>query len=139
MCCGGAATSSTDHLIGATRPACPELAAYKLKTPQTRLGSGTLHLNILPRSLLAPKVLASFRAMEWHERAITLRTIDQCYVSLTDFAGFSSLCCWTSTATGPSFTRSLPISLPPANPDSELPVAAALYAEMMGSKEVIQF
>jgi hypothetical protein len=23
--------------------------------------------------------------MEWHERAITLRTIDQCYVSLTAF------------------------------------------------------
>jgi len=30
------------------------------------------------------------------------------------------------------------IAVPPANADSEFPVAAALYTEIMGSKEVVQ-
>ena len=39
---------------------------------------------------------------------------------------------------GPVFGSLNPISVPPANSDSEFPVAMAPCAEMMGSKEVIQ-
>jgi hypothetical protein len=38
----------------------------------------------------------------------------------------------------PIFGSLNPIFVPPANSDSEFPVATALYAEIMGSKEVIQ-
>ena len=39
----------------------------------------------------------------------------------------------------PLFRSLNPTFVPPANSDSEFPVATALYAEIMGSKEVIQF
>ncbi len=39
----------------------------------------------------------------------------------------------------PFFCSLTSIFIPPTNPDRELPVATALYAEMMGSKEVIVF
>jgi hypothetical protein len=47
--------------------------------------SGTLHLNILPPEFARTESTRIIQAMEWHEGAITLRTIDQCSVSLTAF------------------------------------------------------